>query len=61
MYTEHRSVHYQQPYYQQPYVYYYKPVRKYGFWNFVLDVTMLALTWGLWIIWILVREIRYSR
>ena len=35
--------------------------RRYGFWNFMLDILMLALTGGLWFIWILIREIRRSR
>lgn len=39
----------------------YVPVRRYGFWNFVLDVTLTIVTSGLWIIWILVRELRESR
>lgn len=34
--------------------------RRYGFWNFVLDVLLVSLTGGLWIIWILIREIRKS-
>lgn len=32
--------------------------KKYGFWNFVGDVLMTALTGGLWLIWIFVREMR---
>lgn len=32
--------------------------KKYGFWNFVLDVFMTCLTAGFWIIWIFVREMR---
>lgn len=35
--------------------------KQYGFWNFVGDVFMLFLTWGLWLIWIFVREMRRSR
>jgi hypothetical protein len=33
-------------------------MRKYGFWNFIGDVIMIALTGGLWLIWIFVREMR---
>ena len=36
-------------------------MRKYGFWNFIADALLFTLTGGLWLIWILVREIRYSR
>lgn len=32
--------------------------KKYGFWNFVLDCTLVFLTGGLWFIWIFVREMR---
>lgn len=31
---------------------------KYGFWNFVGDCIMTLLTWGLWLIWIFIREMR---
>lgn len=34
-------------------------IRKYGFWNFVLDVVMTALTSGFWLIWVFVREMRH--
>jgi hypothetical protein len=30
----------------------------YGFWQFVLDVCLVILTGGFWIIWIFVREMR---
>lgn len=30
--------------------------RRYGFWRFALDITLIILTCGLWIIWILFRE-----
>lgn len=33
-------------------------VRKYGFWNFVLDVFMISLTAGFWLVWIFIREAR---
>ncbi len=32
--------------------------KKYGFWKFVGDCIMVLLTWGLWLIWIFVREMR---
>lgn len=32
--------------------------RKYGFWRFLLDVFMVCVTGGFWIIWIFVREMR---
>lgn len=35
--------------------------RKYGFWKFVLDVALTALTSGFWLIWVFVREMRYAR
>lgn len=33
-------------------------MRRYGFWNFILDVVMTLITSGLWLIWIFVREMR---
>jgi hypothetical protein len=33
-------------------------MKKYGFWNFVVDAGLILLTGGLWIIWIFVREMR---
>jgi hypothetical protein len=32
--------------------------KRYGFWSFIGDCIMLFLTWGLWLIWIFVREMR---
>jgi hypothetical protein len=32
--------------------------RKYGFFHFLWDVIMVFLTFGLWLIWIFVREMR---
>ena len=32
--------------------------RKYGFWAFMFDIIMTAVTGGLWLIWIFVREMR---
>lgn len=32
--------------------------RPYGFWAFVGDAFMTVLTGGLWVIWIIVREMR---
>lgn len=31
---------------------------RYGFWSFVGDVIMTALTAGFWLIWVFVREMR---
>jgi hypothetical protein len=33
-------------------------MRHYGFWSFIGDILMTALTGGLWLIWIFVREMR---
>jgi hypothetical protein len=30
----------------------------YGFFRFFLDVTLVVLTGGLWLIWIFIREMR---
>lgn len=35
-----------------------KPRSNYGFWKFVGDCCMVVLTWGFWLIWIFVREMR---
>lgn len=35
--------------------------KRYGFWKFIGDVLMVFLTYGLWLIWIFVREMRKSR
>lgn len=35
-----------------------EPQKKYGFFKFLLDVFMVFLTYGLWLIWIFVREMR---
>lgn len=32
--------------------------RRYGFFNFLLDIIMVGITGGLWLIWIIVREAR---
>lgn len=32
--------------------------RRYGFWNFMLDFFLTLITGGLWIVWIIIREIR---
>jgi hypothetical protein len=34
------------------------PNRRYGFFHFMGDLIMVALTSGLWLIWIFVREMR---
>lgn len=40
------------------YLGYRPPRRKYGFGQFVLDVTMTLVTGGIWLIWIFCREMR---
>lgn len=32
--------------------------RRYGFWNAAVDMFMLLITGGLWIIWIIARYLR---
>ena len=32
--------------------------RRYGLFNFLFDVLLVAITGGLWLIWIFVREMR---
>lgn len=32
--------------------------KNYGFFKFIGDIFMIFLTWGLWLIWIFVREMR---
>lgn len=39
-------------------VYFGEPKKRYGFFSFVFDVLMTAITSGLWLIWIFVREMR---
>ena len=36
-------------------------MKRYGFWNFVLDAALVCLTGGLWLIYIIVRELRGLR
>lgn len=50
-----------EPYYpyHQP-VYRSRPVRGYGLSNLVGDLTLFGATFGLWGIWIVVREIRLA-
>ena len=33
-------------------------MRRYGFFNFLLDAFMVSVTGGLWLIWIFIREMR---
>lgn len=33
-------------------------MRRYTAWNFMFDLVMTALSGGLWLIWIFVREMR---
>ena len=35
--------------------------KSYGFFKFLGDCIMVVLTWGLWLIWIFVREMRNRR
>lgn len=35
--------------------------KSYGFFHFIFDCFMVLITWGLWLIWIFVREMRKSR
>lgn len=32
--------------------------RRYGFWHFVFDAVMFCITGGLWLIYIIIREVR---
>jgi hypothetical protein len=52
MYTSYRGFDY------APFISECKVVKKYGFFNFMFDVVMVAITAGLWLIWIFVREMR---
>ena len=36
-------------------------MRKYGFWNAIMDFCLFFMTGGLWLIWIIAREIMYAR
>jgi hypothetical protein len=38
-----------------------KEQKRYGFFNFLFDCFMVLITYGLWLIWIFVREMRKSR
>ena len=33
-------------------------MRRYGFFNFLVDVFMVSVTGGFWLIWIFIREMR---
>lgn len=35
--------------------------KRYGFFNFIFDSIMTLMTYGLWLIWIFVREMRNRR
>lgn len=37
------------------------PERRYGFWSFVGDCFMTIITYGFWLIWIFIREMRNRR
>lgn len=43
-------------YYYQP-----KPVRNYGCLNLLLDVFLTLITSGLWVFWIIIREIMHAK
>ena len=32
--------------------------KKYGFWNFVLDIFLVLITGGIWLIWMIFRHLR---
>jgi hypothetical protein len=32
--------------------------RRYGFFNFIFDCVMTLITYGFWLVWIFVREMR---
>ena len=34
--------------------------KTYGFWKFMLDIFMTVVTFGVWLIWIVIREIKNS-
>lgn len=36
----------------------FEPPKRYGFWKFIGDCFMTLITYGLWLIWIFVREMR---
>lgn len=38
-----------------------KDSKRYGFWKFIGDCFMVGLTFGFWLIWIFVREMRNRR
>lgn len=48
-------------YYDHDYPVIHNHPRRYGFWNFVLDVFLTLITYGFWLIWIFVREMRNRR
>jgi hypothetical protein len=39
-------------------IWYVAEPKSYGFFKFLGDSIMVLLTWGLWLIWIFVREMR---
>lgn len=38
-----------------------RPGKKYGFFKFIFDCFMTALTSGFWLIWVFIREMRGRR
>ena len=35
--------------------------KRYGVFHFIFDCFMVLITWGLWLIWIFVREMRRAK
>lgn len=35
--------------------------KQYGFWSLIFDLCMIGVTWGVWLLWIFVREMRRPR
>lgn len=36
-------------------------MKRYGFWNFIVDLFLISITGGLWLLWILLRYLRRKR
>ena len=36
-------------------------MKRYTIWSFIFDITMTAISGGLWLIWVFVREMRGLR
>lgn len=35
-----------------------KPRKRYGFWRFMLDLTLTYITGGLWLLWLFIKFLR---